>query len=102
MLAHVRRLAAVLAILAAGSLGFGTKPVTAQQNADLFKSVVFRDIGPTRQGQRFVDFGVVESSPRTFYAVAATGGVFKTTNNGQTFTQIFDNQPVASLGANGV
>src|SRR5215471_15402944 len=74
-------------------------PLTARQSPDLLKSVVFRDIGPTRQGNRFVDFAAVESMPRVFYAAAATGGLFKTENNGHTFTPIFEHQPVASLGA---
>src|SRR5579862_506529 len=79
--------------------GLATKRTAAQQVPDLFKSAVFRDIGPTRQGNRFVDFAVVESSPRTFFAAAATGGIFKTDSNGMSFSPVFENQPVASIGA---
>ena len=55
--------------------------MTAQQApaADPFKSLYFRELGPTRQGGRFVDFAVVESNPRVFYAASATGGVFEPT-----------------------
>ena len=52
--------------------------LTAQQTPDLFRSVSFREIGPTRQGGRFVDFAVVESTPRIFYAANASGGLWKT------------------------
>ena len=36
-------------------------PLTAQQTADLLQDGRVREIGPTRQGGRFVDFAVVES-----------------------------------------
>src|SRR5580693_4972261 len=90
---------AILVALVVGLLAVAALPLGARQSPDLFKSTFFRDIGPTRQGNRFVDFAAVESMPRVFYAAAATGGLFKTENNGYTFTQVFDNQPVASLGA---
>jgi photosystem II stability/assembly factor-like uncharacterized protein len=67
--------------------------------AALFDPIRFREIGPTRQGGRFVDFAVVESRPQTFYAATATGGLWKTVNNGISFESVFDNQPVASIGA---
>ena len=78
-----------------------TWSVTAQQApaADPFKSLYFRELGPTRQGGRFVDFAVVEATPRIFYAASATGGVFKTENNGHTFTQLFTDTGAAATGA---
>jgi len=87
-------LVGVLCLIAAASLS-----ISAQQPPDLFKSVAFREIGPTRQGGRFVDFAVVESTPRIFYAATASGGLWKTENNGMTFVPVFENQPVASIGA---
>ncbi len=74
-------------------------PVTAQQPADLFGGVTFRDIGPTTQGGRFVDFAVVEATPRIFYAASASGGLWKTENHGLHWQSIFDNQTVISIGA---
>jgi photosystem II stability/assembly factor-like uncharacterized protein len=85
--------------LIVGLVAVAALPLGARQAPDLVKSTYFRDIGPTRQGNRFIDFAAVESTPRIFFAAAATGGLFKTENNGLTFTQVFDNQPVASLGA---
>ena len=49
-------------------------------------------------GGRIDDIAVVESSPSTFYVGFATGGLFKTVNNGTTFTPVFDEQPVTSIG----
>jgi len=58
-----------------------------------------RSIGPGVTGGRITDLAVVESDPRTFYVAAASGGVWKTTDAGATFTPIFDDQPTLSIGA---
>jgi photosystem II stability/assembly factor-like uncharacterized protein len=76
-----------------------TLSLTAQQPPDVFRGLGFREIGPTRQGGRFVDFAVVEATPRIFYAATATGHLWKTENNGVTFAPLFETGPVASLGA---
>jgi len=60
--------------------------------------IEYREIGPTRQGGRYVDFAWCEKEPNTFYAASATGGLWKTTNNGITFQPLFTNQPVFSIG----
>ncbi len=65
---------------------------------DILGKVHYRSIGPTRQGGRYVDFAVVEDQPTVFYAALASGGVWKTNNNGQTFTSIFDNAGAISIG----
>ena len=64
----------------------------------LLKSVTFRAIGPTQQSGRFVDFAIPKQQPYTFYAATASGGLWKTTNNGITFQPIFDHESVFSIG----
>ncbi len=64
----------------------------------LLKNFRWRAIGPASMGGRIDDLAVVESNPYTFYVGAATGGVWKTTNNGTTFEPIFDTYPVSSVG----
>lgn len=58
----------------------------------------FRSIGPTRQGGRYVDYAVVEKNPKVFYSATASGGLWKTVNNGISFFPIFDNESVVSIG----
>ena len=41
-------------------------------------------------GGRIDDIAVVESNPSIIYIGYATGGIWKTTNNGTTWTAIFD------------
>ena len=65
---------------------------------ELLKNFKYRALGPTRQSGRFVDFAVPAQQPYTFYAATASGGLWKTTNNGITFEPIFDFENVFSIG----
>ena len=65
---------------------------------ELLKNITFRSIGPTRQSGRFVDFAIPRQQPYTFYAATASGGLWKTTNNGITFEPIFDQEKSFSIG----
>ncbi|MBE3071625.1 MAG: hypothetical protein IMZ67_01500, partial [Acidobacteria bacterium] len=74
-------------------------PPPVNQSLDpLLKSFRWRSIGPAAMGGRIDDIAVVESDPYTFYVGFATGGAFKTTNNGTTWTPIFDTYPTSSIG----
>src|SRR5258708_3449069 len=75
-------------------------PPTPVHKSDdpILKNFTWRWIGPANMGGRIEDIAVVESSPSTFYVGFATGGLWKTVNNGTTFTPLFDEQPVTSIG----
>ena len=64
----------------------------------LLKPFVWRSIGPANMGGRIDDIVAVESNPSIIYVGYATGGVWKSTNNGTTWTPIFETYPVASIG----
>src|SRR6185295_1363346 len=64
----------------------------------LLKRFVWRGIGPASMGGRIDDIEGVESNPRIYYVGFATGGVWKTTNNGTTFAPIFDTYSTVSIG----
>ena len=64
----------------------------------MLKRFVFRSIGPASMGGRVDDIAGVESNPYTLYIGFATGGVWKSTNNGTTFQPIFDTYSTASIG----
>jgi photosystem II stability/assembly factor-like uncharacterized protein len=50
-------------------------------------------------GGRVVDLAVVESDPNTIFVATASGGLWKTNNNGTTFAPVFERENTASLGA---
>src|SRR5437764_5905031 len=64
----------------------------------MLKRFVWRGIGPASMGGRIDDIAGVDSNPYIYYVGSATGGVWKTTNNGTTFTPIFDTYSTASIG----
>jgi photosystem II stability/assembly factor-like uncharacterized protein len=64
-----------------------------------FDRLHFRSIGPAVTSGRIDDIAVLERDPRIFYIAAATGGLWKTTNNGITLTSVFDSASLASIGA---
>jgi photosystem II stability/assembly factor-like uncharacterized protein len=62
------------------------------------KKMTWRAIGPANMGGRVTALAVVESDPSTYYVATASGGLLKTTNNGTTFTHLFDKQATVSIG----
>src|SRR5438876_5327804 len=64
----------------------------------MLKRFIFRGIGPASMGGRIDDIVAVDSNPYVYYVGFATGGVWKTTNNGTTFQPIFDIYSTASIG----
>ena len=68
-------------------------------DADLLAGMAPRSIGPAGMSGRVAAIAVVESNSDIVYAGAATGGVWKSENAGLTWRPIFDDQPVAAIGA---
>ena len=64
-----------------------------------FDRLHFRSIGPATMSGRIDDIAVSERDPRIFYIAAATGGLWKTTNNGVSLTPVFDSAGMVSIGA---
>jgi photosystem II stability/assembly factor-like uncharacterized protein len=69
-----------------------------QQGDTLLKNIHFRNIGPTNMSGRVVDLEVNPADPTEFYLAFASGGLWHTTNNGQSFTPIFDQEDVITIG----
>lgn len=58
----------------------------------------FRSIGPTYASGRVADFAVNPNNFSEWYIAFASGGVWKTVNNGLTFNPVFDNYGAYSIG----
>ena len=68
------------------------------QNQSLLKDIKFRNIGPSVMSGRVVDVDVNPKDPTEFYVAYATGGLWRTTNNGQSFIPVFDHEDVIGIG----
>ena len=97
--------AIALGVAAAAALGSASIAV-AQQSEDpinasdhpLLKPFRWRSIGPVGQGGRVDDIAVRPDDAHTFFVGFATGGLWKTTNNGTTFKPVFDTYGTHSIG----
>jgi photosystem II stability/assembly factor-like uncharacterized protein len=58
----------------------------------------FRNIGPSIMSGRVVDIEVNPQDPTEFYVAYASGGLWHTQNNGQSFASIFDSVDVLTIG----
>ena len=59
-------------------------------NSSLVGGLEWRSIGPAWASGRIADFAVNPNNTKEFYVGVASGGVWKTTNNGTTWKPIFD------------
>ena len=57
-----------------------------------------RSIGPASMSGRIADIAVHPRDRTTWYVAAGSGGVWKTSNAGTTWTAVFDEQPSYSIG----
>jgi photosystem II stability/assembly factor-like uncharacterized protein len=68
------------------------------QESDL-KRVPWRSIGPAVMGGRIADMAFAPGDTKTFYIGFASGGLWRTTNRGTTFEQLFKTEETSSIGS---
>jgi photosystem II stability/assembly factor-like uncharacterized protein len=68
-------------------------------DARLLGALKLRAIGPANMSGRITDIAVVEQRPTTMYVASASGGLWKTINNGTTWQCVFEKEATISLGA---
>ncbi|MEM7235081.1 MAG: glycosyl hydrolase, partial [Planctomycetota bacterium] len=76
----------------------GEEPELPPVPATMFGGLRARSIGPALMSGRIGDFAVHPRIPSTYFAAACSGGVWKTTNAGTTWTPVFDSQGSYSIG----
>ena len=75
------------------------KPASGIWPATTFNGLRFRSIGPAMISGRIVDIAVEPGNAAHYYVAAASGGVWKTINNGITWIPLFDSEGSYSIGA---
>lgn len=78
-------------------------PALAQSNqkdmaSQVAKGLQLRSIGPAFMGGRIADIAVNPIHSSTWYVAVGSGGLWKTTNSGTTWTPVFDAQASYSIG----
>ena len=86
-------LALATLVAPAGAQGRGGRGQPAEP-----EPLKWRFMGPS-VGNRIAAVAGVPGDPTVYYAGAASGGVWKSTDSGATFTPVFDGQRVAAIGA---
>jgi photosystem II stability/assembly factor-like uncharacterized protein len=80
----------------------GVVTATSLSAQDPFSSLTWRSIGPVNTGGRIDDIAVarIPGQPDAVYVATASGGVFKSSNNGVSFAPVFDKvNAMMSIGA---
>lgn len=105
-----RRFLTTLVFTFSISFAFGQQASTAAEvlaaakahdglrKSSLLKGMPARQIGPLVQGGRIVDLEIHPTEPATWFVAYASGGLWVTRNNGQSFDPIFDNQAALGIG----
>src|SRR5579872_402420 len=75
---------------------YAAKPTPAP---GIFDQLQFRNLGPRISGGRLGAVAGTDADSSLYYAGAAGGGVWKTTNAGQSWEPVFDKEHVQSIGA---
>lgn len=68
------------------------------ENSSPVADLPFRCVGPTVMSGRVVDLEVDPQDPTHFFVAYASGGLWETFNNGASFTPIFDQEAVITIG----
>jgi len=92
--AHLRLFLALIAFIA---ILPGNLSSQERIESKLLSGMEWRSIGPFRGGRVTAVAGAAD--PNTYYFGTPGGGVWKTTDGGQTWSPIFDKERVASIGA---
>ncbi len=79
---------------------FAQQPASQPQTspASPFARWKFRNLGPAEAGGRVTSVVGIPGNPNVYYVGTAGGGVWKTTDGGETWTPIFEHQGTASIG----
>ena len=80
-------------------IAFSTRGTSQKISFDQFKNLKPRSIGPAGMSGRITAIDAVVANPDIIYVGAASGGVWKTDNSGQTWSPVFDEQPIQNIGA---
>src|SRR5437868_1547294 len=81
------------------SVSFVNMASAQKLDVSKLKGIQVRSIGPAAMSGRIVAIDAVHAQPSIIYAGAASGGVWKSTNQGIDWTPIFDKENTQAIGS---
>ncbi len=82
--------------------GPAVEQVTAQERASISEAELQafhpRSIGPAVTGGRIHDVEALPGNPSVLYVATASGGLWKTTNRGHSWVNLFEHMPISTFG----
>jgi len=79
-------------------IGHVARAQSSDEIDGLFVNFDWRCVGPAAMGGRTVDIDVVAAEPWIIYAAIGPSGVWKTVNNGITWSPVFHKENTVSAG----
>lgn len=80
-------------------LALAPRIFASENENDPLKNLKFRNIGPAVAGGRVSSVVGLPGDPETYYVGAAAGGVWKTTDGGASWADVFKQESTGSIGA---
>lgn len=74
------------------------KTKLTKAKSSIYSNILAKNIGPTIMSGRVVDLDVNPKAPHEFYVAYASGGLWKTINNGASFVPLFEQEMVMTIG----
>ena len=94
---HGNRLVTAVAGVAT-ALAFASSVSAQTLDSSVVSAFRWRNVGPSNFMGRLSDVQGIPSPSKTIYIAAASGGVWKSINNGQTWRPLMDDKEVSSMG----
>jgi photosystem II stability/assembly factor-like uncharacterized protein len=87
-----------ITLLCAFAISMALNLNAQKTDENAFSGLEFRNIGPAMTSGRIADIAIHPENENIWYVAVGSGGVWKTTNAGTTWTPLFDKQKVYSIG----
>ena len=92
-------LGCILTLSVSPTFGQDTEDSRPGLNESTFQGLEWRGIGPALMSGRIADIAIDPADRSTWYIAVGSGGIWKTTNRGTTWTSVFDDQGSYSIGS---
>ena len=104
---HIAIVPWILVLLALSALpGPIVERIAAQEGASISEVDIQafhpRSIGPAVTGGRIHDVEALPDNPSVLYVATASGGLWKTTNRGHSWVNLFEHMPISTFGDLGI